>query len=591
MNNITTKAITFSALLAVISGATWADSVTLNGFAGNKKVDLNWSNSGQTSAAYQVYYDTDSDPENRIRLDSVSSSTFNYTATGLDNGTPYWFWIKFLDSDTGEYSNSNAFSATPSSSFNVTLSGSGSGDQVTLQWSNSNSNSNYEVYYDTDSNPKNRERIATVSPSTTSYTVTNLDAGVPYWFWIKYTNSDGDTSNSNSFNITLDGSGPVTPPAGNGPEISNNIVVDSESEILSAINNASSSKGIYVRSGTYYFSSPIEMTKSGSSSNKIILRNYPGDSHPVFNFSSMSESSSNRGIELSGDHWHMYGIDVTRAGDNGLHITGDENIIEFSSFSRNADTGVQLDNGASNNLIKNVDSYYNADSSLENADGFAAKLTVGSGNYFYGCRAWNNLDDGVDGYLRGANNVTTTYENTWVFRNGYLENGSLGDGDGNGFKTGGSDNKDLKHNAILINTIAAGNAVDGYDHNSNRGKVTIHNSIAYKNGRNISFSNTNKAERLEIKNTISYDPENSSDQLNASSTSISNNSWQNGISVSSGDFKGLNINDLLKPRKSDGSLPDIDFFHLKSGSDLIDAGTDVDQSYNGSAPDIGAFEY
>jgi hypothetical protein len=364
--------------------------------------------------------------------------------------------------------------------------------------------------------------------------------------------------------------------------------VTSAEELVSALGSAQAGSTIYIRGGTYYFGETITLDQSGSQSNNITLSKYPDDDErPMLDFSAMSESSSNRGLKLQGDYWYLYGIDVRKAGDNCLYITGSNNVVEFSSFSECADTGVQLAKGASDNLIKNVDSYYNADSSLENADGFAAKLDVGDGNKFYGCRAWNNLDDGFDGYLRGANNITTTYENSWVIRNGYLKDGSLGAGDGNGFKTGGSDDKDLKHHAVLINTIAAGNAVDGYDHNSNRGEVTIYNAIAHNNGKNINFSSTNQASKLTIKNTISMG---ASDSLKASSTDIEANSWQDGRSATESDFVSVDIDELLQPRKADGSLPDVEYFKLVDDSDLIDTGVDVGLPYNGSAPDIGAFE-
>ena len=48
--------------------------------------------------------------------------------------------------------------------------------------------------------------------------------------------------------------------------------------------------------------------------------------------------------------------------------------------------------------------------------------------------------------------------------------------------------------------------------------------------------------------------------------------------------------ELTAARKSDGSLPDIKFMHLKQGSSLVDAGVDVGIAYKGKAPDIGAFE-
>ena len=71
---------------------------------------------------------------------------------------------------------------------------------------------------------------------------------------------------------------------------------------------------------------------------------------------------------------------------------------------------------------------------------FAAKLDVGTNNYFYGCRAWQNSDDGWDGYLRESNNVTTIVENSWCFNNGYRKNGTPSNGNGNGYKMGGGDN-------------------------------------------------------------------------------------------------------------------------------------------------------
>jgi hypothetical protein len=366
--------------------------------------------------------------------------------------------------------------------------------------------------------------------------------------------------------------------------------VNTEDDILSVIASASAGDMIYVRSGNYTFSTSIRMNANGQDGNMISFLVYPGDERPVFDFSSMSESSSNRGVILSGDYWHVKGIEIYKAGDNGMHISGSNNLIEYCAFYENADSGLQIGNGGANNIILNCDSYFNADSSLENADGFAAKLDCGTGNKFIGCRAWNNLDDGWDGYLRGTDNITTTYENCWAFRNGYLKDGSLGVGDGNGFKTGGSDDKTLKHNAIYSNCIAAGNAVDGFDHNSNRGSITIHNSSTHGNGSNINFGTTNAAAYLEIKNTLSFEG-NNSDKYEAVLTDITNNSWQDGLSASSEDFMSIDMDLLLSPRNEDGSLPNIDYLYLKATSDLIDKGIDVGLPFNGSAPDIGAFEF
>lgn len=366
-------------------------------------------------------------------------------------------------------------------------------------------------------------------------------------------------------------------------------VVSTSQEILDAIASVIPGENIYIRGGEYTFDSTIEITTNGSSSNMISLLAHPeDDSRPKFDFSSMAENSSNRGIELEASYWYIKGIDIFKAGDNGMKVTGNNNVIEFCTFSECSDTGLQLDNGAANNTILNCDSFFNADSSIENADGFAAKLNVGTGNKFVGCRAWRNLDDGWDGYLREADNVTTTYENCWAIENGYLKDGSAGGGDGNGFKTGGSDNKDLKHDAIYMNCIAVGNASDGFDHNSNRGEVTLYNCSAFDNGTNYGFGSTNSLKKLTIKNSNVLGEVGS---INATTLDVTNNSWMDGIEVTYEDFESIDYEELTAPRKEDGSLPDISFFHLTSGSDLIDKGVDVGLPYNGSAPDLGAFEF
>ena len=355
-----------------------------------------------------------------------------------------------------------------------------------------------------------------------------------------------------------------------------------------ALSRAAAGRAIYLRGGKYALGSTLRLDKTGTEAARIQLRAYPEDSErPLLDFSSMSEGSSNRGLILSGDYWHVYGVDVFAAGDNGMFVSGSHNIIEHSSFFECADTGLQLGGGASDNLILNCDSYFNADSSLENADGFAAKLDVGTGNRFVGCRAWNNLDDGWDGYLRPANDVTTSHENCWAIDNGKLKDGSVGAGDGNGFKTGGSDDKDLRHNAVYTRCIATGNVHDGFDHNSNRGTVTILNSAAHDNGANINFGTSNVAASLTIKNTISLGTR--GDQ-SATTTDITNNSWQGGSNAMAGDFVSIDKTQLKGPRKSDGSLPVIDYLTLAPGSELRDAGTDVGLPFEGPAPDIGPFE-
>ena len=335
------------------------------------------------------------------------------------------------------------------------------------------------------------------------------------------------------------------------------ITVKNPQELAAAVKSAAAGDKILLQEGLYKFDASLKISASGNENQRIFMLSDPKNSgRPVFDFSALPEGSSSNGIALKGSYWHIKGIDVVKAGHNGLKIQGSNNIIEFCTFSQNFDTGVQLADGASNNTILNCDSFENADSKKENADGFAAKTDGGTGNKFIGCRAWNNMDDGWDGYLREANNISTSYENCWAFRNGLAKDGTVTGGDGNGFKTGGSDDKTLKHNAVYKNCIAAANAADGFDHNSNSGEVTLLNCAAYGNKRNLSFSKTSPLAKLTIKNTVVVGPTGS---LSADQTDISNNSWQSGKVLSETDVKSTDINQLLKSRKEDGSLPDVDF--------------------------------
>ena len=201
---------------------------------------------------------------------------------------------------------------------------------------------------------------------------------------------------------------------------------------------------IWMLPGTHASSSTTTLTKSGTEAEPIVVSGTPGD-RPLIDFSSQPRGSSNRGIEIEGNYWHVKRLEVANAGDNGIAISGSNNVVEDVVLHDCEDTGLQItvsqslagnDAYGSNNLILNCDSYQNFDQATggENADGFAAKLRIGAGNVFRGCRAWNNADDGWDLF---ASNDVVTIENSWAFSNGKVD-GQNPAGDGNGFKLGGA---------------------------------------------------------------------------------------------------------------------------------------------------------
>ena len=215
---------------------------------------------------------------------------------------------------------------------------------------------------------------------------------------------------------------------------------------------------------------------------------------------------------------------------------------------------------------------------------------MGSGNSFYGCRAWKNCDDGWDGYLRGADDVSTSLENCWAFENGYLEDGTDpgANANGNGFKMGGSDDKTLKHNFTLKKCLAFKNKAKGFDQNNNKGSMILYNCTGYNNL--VADYRITQAlaigKVLLVKNCVDLGKIAEIGNF----ADLEKNSWMAPFVVTTGDFISIDETPAYGPRKADGSLPEMDYLHLVPGSDLIDAGVNVGLSFAGIAPDLGCFE-
>jgi hypothetical protein len=159
-------------------------------------------------------------------------------------------------------------------------------------------------------------------------------------------------------------------------------------------------------------------------------------------------------------------------------------------------------------------------------------------------------------------------------------------GNGNGFKAGGNY---TANNITLTNCLSVINKVKGFDQNNNNGVITVYNCSSYGNNPNYGFTN-NSYGTLIVKNCISLDGM-SSDRFNCKSTTTAYNTWNSGFSSSDNDFQSVDATQIISPRQSDGSLPEVSFMRLIGNSKLIDVGTNVGLPYFGSAPDLGAFEY
>ncbi|MDX3227954.1 right-handed parallel beta-helix repeat-containing protein [Streptomyces sp. ME19-01-6] len=272
----------------------------------------------------------------------------------------------------------------------------------------------------------------------------------------------------------------------------------SPTTLTSAITRISAGGMIYLRGGKYNLSQTVTIPpgNDGTSSARKELSAYPGET-PVLNFSAMSEDPANRGLAVNGSFWHIYDITVERAGDNGIFVGGSNNIIERTVTRFNHDTGLQIsriasstprDQWPSNNLVLSAESHDNADSDGEDADGFAAKLTVGSGNVFRYAVSHNNIDDGWDLYTKTDTGPIgpVTIEDSLAFDNGTLSDGSqASNGDRNGFKLGGSD---VAVDHVIRRSIAYHNGKHGFTYNSNPGRMSVSGNVGIDNAqRNFSF--------------------------------------------------------------------------------------------------------
>lgn len=394
---------------------------------------------------------------------------------------------------------------------------------------------------------------------------------------------------------------------------------------------------VYVRGGKYVMSEAqiakyssiwayvTYLDKSGSAGNRIKYWAYPGEK-PVFDYSAVKPAGYRvNAFQVMGSYIHIKGIEVT-----GVQVTitthtqsecfenqGSNNIFEQLSMHDGQAIGFYLTKG-SNNLVLNCDAYQNWDNTSEdkkggNTDGFGFHPNKGStGNMIKGCRAWFNSDDGYD-CINSYESVV--FDSCWSFYNGYSTSfSSLGDG--NGFKAGGYGQAPVVSglpNPIPAHTVrfcmAYRNKANGIyaNHHVETGSYW-YNNTAYRNSTNFNMlsqritksSKTGADTTLDcpgfnhiLNNNVSFRYSSQRDTQNIGSTCVNTYntfSPNSGLVVDASDFVSTDENLLISPRQANGNLPVNGFLKLVKGSDLIDKGKNLGFTFNGSAPDLGAFE-
>jgi hypothetical protein len=347
----------------------------------------------------------------------------------------------------------------------------------------------------------------------------------------------------------------LTVPAGNA-QAATTVTVSTTSALESAVANASAGTTIQLRAGTYYPTSTLKSTASGTASSRITLTAYGSEKVKV-DGSKLASGSWLAGIY--GSYWTVSGIQFQNSPAQGFVVTSSTGgIFKNLTTNGNGDSGFTLrgDNTV-DNLIQNLDSYNNYDAANhgQNADGLAIKFGSGSGNKVTGARLYNNSDDGMD-LWKWATPVTI--EHSWSYGNGKNRwSDTAFEGNGNGFKLGGGGTVTAH---IVNNNAAWNNASNGFTENSNTGAINLNRNTAYANAGTGFYFATGAArlgKNLAVSNAAKS-------KLSGSTVSAGNN-WDSGIATPS--FVSTDATTAYGSRTSSGSLPATTF--LTTGSTTI----------------------
>lgn len=384
---------------------------------------------------------------------------------------------------------------------------------------------------------------------------------------------------------------------------------------------------IHCRGGIYHYDQTVRLSNSGKAAKRICIFAYRNDygawEEPIFDFSNQAYGANNRALLITGNFWYLFGIHITKAGDNGIKLEGNNCIVERCVFSYNGDTGIQLGfghnfsdshPGVSNNngsycaynVIVDCDSYqnYDPDNYGSDADGFACKMHNGLQNWFLRCRAWNNSDDAWDLY---ETDYPVFIIECWGFHSGdasqHTVSGGSFQGNGNGIKMGGNGSggsSEGKHEAwhcVTFNNNKT-NSVKGFDQNSHKGGVKLVNCLAYNNGYDFMFEDSPSGTTNDFYNNVCLS---NRIEINTSGSTMDHNvavnnptkGWLNALnlSFSAADYGNLSEEAAKAPRNGAGALP-TGFARLLPGSQLINRGLNglvcplpsfIDQPLVGSA--------
>jgi hypothetical protein len=230
------------------------------GTAGNAQVALSWtapaSNGGSAITGYHVQQATSANgPYSDSAGCTLNSTTPSCTATGLINGTAYFFQVAAINAvGTGSYSTASA-GVTPSMvpGAPTTVTGTAGNAQVALSWTAPASNggsaiTGYHVQQATSANgPYSDAAGCTLNSTTPSCTATGLTNGTAYFFQVAAINAVGTGSYSTASTGVTPATVPGVPTSVTGTAGNTQVVL---SWTAPASNGGSAISGYHVQQAT-----------------------------------------------------------------------------------------------------------------------------------------------------------------------------------------------------------------------------------------------------------------------------------------------------------------------------------------------------
>ena len=157
-------------------------------------IKLTWNKTVNGANGYAVYRSTSKDGKYTLRKTITSKNTIEFTDTGLDTNTTYYYKVRpyRMISDKKEYgSYSEIVCAKPVLS-KTTITVSSTSKKATIKWNKVLGASGYKVYSATSSDGTYSLKKTITSINTLSYTNTNLVSGKTYYYKVRaYRNVNG----------------------------------------------------------------------------------------------------------------------------------------------------------------------------------------------------------------------------------------------------------------------------------------------------------------------------------------------------------------------------------------------------------------